>query len=258
MVKKGQITLFIIIALAVILVIGGAVFYFSGQTKAKNDRAVRDAISASAAGDSDYSVVNLFVQECLEMSSINGIFDLGMQGGYYNLPKQTLKTEKGEIPFFYQNGRQLSITHRKLITEYQDYIKDNAVKCADFSVLKKRGITVKAKEPEVVVKLLNDEAVVELTYPLTITKDGTKKTMEKWTYTLPFGYEYVFFMYNDLISTIAENPKYKDLTQLVSFTDYEAMIVPVNKTTDIYILSTYRHGIEERNERYNFMFAVER
>jgi uncharacterized protein (UPF0333 family) len=256
--KKGQITLYIIIFLVIILVIGGTVFYFTNQVKAKNDRAVKDAISASAAGDSDYSVVNLFVQECLEMSAINGVFDLGNQGGYFTLPKETITTEKGEVPFFYRPGKQMSPNKRKIITEFQDYIKYNTVKCADFSVLKKRGINVKGKEPEVVVKLLEDEAVIELSYPLTVTKDSKTQTLDKWTYTLPFDYGYVYYMYDDLVSTIAKNPKYKDLTQLVSYKDYEVMIMPINKTTDIYLLSTYRHGIDERKERYNFMFAVER
>lgn len=116
--KRGQITIFIIIA--IVIVVGALIYFF---------------ISYSDFTNKDSQEINILRQEvnsCLESVMLNTIFSNGLSGGYYLLEKDYLIFEDkdlyfGEkVPFYIMNSQQnipsLSFLENEVALGVNDYL----------------------------------------------------------------------------------------------------------------------------------------
>ena len=84
--KRGQLTIFVI---AAILVVGAVLLYFAFQ-----QGLIQQPLNADAE-----RVYN-FVQTCIEEKSVETIYQIGENGGYFFPPN--LSTESG-VPYYFYN-----------------------------------------------------------------------------------------------------------------------------------------------------------
>jgi uncharacterized protein YqhQ len=78
--KRGQVTVFIIIGIIVLLITGLLLFLKKEQILEKS------IIDEKLVNLPNGKAVNYFVQSCLAKVSEQGVIKLGHQGGYYNSP----------------------------------------------------------------------------------------------------------------------------------------------------------------------------
>ncbi|MBS3080980.1 hypothetical protein J4221_05890 [Candidatus Pacearchaeota archaeon] len=152
--KRSQITVFIILASAIVLVIGIGYYMFSNQ-KSTNMQTNTNAV---------YS----FVQLCLDETLRDGINFIALSGGYYNVPILSTNYFIYTVPYYFVNKESHVPSLFIIEQEIDNYIEDNLIFCLqDFSNFKDKIV----ESGEIISKTIIDDnlIMVSVDYPLKVT-----------------------------------------------------------------------------------------
>ncbi len=178
--KRGQVTVFIIIAL-LILIIGGILIYsHKKQTE----------IKPSALPNELMPVSNL-IGGCLASLGQDAVKTLGMQSGYIyipddikNNPKRHLKFAGFTLPYWYYDYESHIPDKAFIEKQISFYVNENLDKCLnDFKSLKMFNIKVLG-EPETETRINDNNLIIILRYPMEITSGKSKRKADTFTATL--------------------------------------------------------------------------
>ncbi|MDP7457096.1 MAG: hypothetical protein QGH47_00070 [Candidatus Woesearchaeota archaeon] len=181
--SKGQVALYAIIGMIVLIAAGVSIYVFTQTTE--------DALpEVQAATRSDLSK---FVQSCVEPAVLEGLEILRLQGGHINLPQGVPLFTYGDPdgfsvqiidgrPKVVQDGSLVRVpfwVHQDFAAipslEYmgdhlEDYVKDETLRCLDdFNFFKEQSYTVTIEDEMEVEAELSGNVVVTITYPVTLT-----------------------------------------------------------------------------------------
>jgi len=151
--KRGQITLFVIIGIVIVSGVLIGVVYKDKVSDFLGDLEIikgRVPIEAKSVQD--------FVTGCIEVVSKEGLDIIGSQGGYYELPGDTIARGSANIfsnkleyirgfetaYWFYQKDNEIDVMEIPSIEtvekELGKYVKENLMECVDFSEFEDFGI----------------------------------------------------------------------------------------------------------------------
>jgi hypothetical protein len=161
--KRGQVTIFIIIA---ILVLGAVVMYFVFR----DDYSLNNSFTEADA-------VRTFTESCIKETATDVIYEVGSGGGYYFPPKYS--TQSGVVYYWgFDNVNHLP-TKEFVEEQISIYASENIKLCtkefSQFSDLK-----VNEGNIEVVTSIKNDRVVLDVVYPLTISKANQSTTINSF------------------------------------------------------------------------------
>ncbi len=175
--KRGQVTIFIIIAL--VLVASVALFFFF-RTKGIQKVGVGEEVEIDA-----------FLKTCLEDKVYEGIELIGIQGGYVNLNGHLQKTFKFDDEKTFMNFSYLCYTRdyyapcvpqepvlmNRLKKELKNYISQDTEACFNglASSFEKKGYEVKKDYKNFDIELTYDKMLVKINGKLTLDKSGEVK-----------------------------------------------------------------------------------
>jgi len=160
--KKGQLTIFIIIA---VLIMGAMVIFFSFRTEL-----IQDIPTASVEG------VSLFVQECIEQEGKKIIYDIGDKGGYFFPPE--FSTESG-VPYYYSGNENYMPSKEEVENEISFYLNEILFFCTrNFVDFKDLEIEQKEIKTETIIE--DEKVILNVNYPITITKGESISTIENF------------------------------------------------------------------------------
>lgn len=183
--KRGQVTIFVIIGIVIALVGGGIYFLTRGE---------------SSASDVESADVHSFVESCLEKTSEEGILLVAKNGGYYY---PGLVDSIDNVPIYFNQGKFNIPEKENIENELSLYIEFNLFSCFDnFTIFPNKEISI--GEIEVDTKINFEDVSFELFLPVSIIKGDSVSTINSFTYTSEsrFGefFEYVMeFEKNDTI-----------------------------------------------------------
>jgi len=125
--KKGQVSVFIIVA--VLIVAGLMVFLFLKGGFQKEELGREDFIQKGL--QPSLKNIQNFILECHEEVSREGLDHIGIRGGYYERPDYYFEMDWAFIPYYYHNGLILKPTNSKIESELSSYVDDNLNTCLD-------------------------------------------------------------------------------------------------------------------------------
>ena len=137
MLKNGQVTVFIILGIIIILMIG-ILFYFQGYISLsflKNDEEVSIPTQLKVVVDN--------INYCLESTSYDALYYIGVHGGYYKTPEEgsiTYFTEK--IPYYYLNNKIIIPKINSIQEGISNYIDDNLGSCLELNKFRDEGFII--------------------------------------------------------------------------------------------------------------------
>ncbi len=159
--KRGQVSIFVIIAFAVIAF--ALLFFIFRSSGAKSDY-------------SDASKVKDFIQKCIIKSSLEVIYAVGLKGGYYFPPEPV--TSSG-VAYYYSGGKSFVPSKEEIEKELSYYISKKIFFCtknfADFP-----DYEISQGEIKVKTKIENNQVVVDASYPVSIKKEDFAVQYEKF------------------------------------------------------------------------------
>lgn len=167
--SRAQVTVFIIIAI-VLVVVGAGVFYLSkvsaGDKAYFNQPSIKPQVN---------SIQNSIV-DCISETSKDSLELIGVQGGYYNFPKEYFDLGWSIIPYYYKEGSFLMPDNRFVERELGVYVDDNLGFCLDTLVFE--GFELDYKEPRTIVSIKEKEVSFKVDMPVTIKREDKRITFE--------------------------------------------------------------------------------
>jgi len=167
MVKRGQVTVFVIIGILILLVIGILLYFQFGLKEVFEESKV--AVEAQP--------VKEIIDDCVEKVSLSGLELIGQQGGYIDIGvKDSLKLDTVNSVYWVDESGIVVPELKNMEKELEDYVEDNLEECADFSNL---DIKVNSGNVDVDVAMSN-KVSVKVTWPITVTKDASSYSFDKF------------------------------------------------------------------------------
>lgn len=269
--KRGQITVFIILGIFLVLAVMLFIFYTS-SSKQKTSPEIEVKRSTITALDS--SGIKGFVQDCLKLVTNEGLRKTALQGGYinaqgnptYNEPGDGLHgdvhyyTETAVLPYAYIEQQSRLRPIELIRAKLANYIVVEMQNCLDFEGFEKQNYQVKkpgitrinsaeeqngvgvdylGKKAKAEVFFNDEDTVVRLSYPLVFTRGETSIRMEDFSAVIPLRFKHVHAIAEKLLS--------QDLSQEYELNRHCAEYASPDKLINIYV----------RTNPYNYNYVVQ-
>jgi len=181
--KRGQVTLFIIIGIILLIVFG--LFYF-----------IKSQVKHYEAVPEEGVAVYNFIEGCLKESAEKGIRILGEQGGYIYVPEEIKRNVKARLnlgfgfvkPLWYYPGHSLVPSEDLIKNQISRYVDENIEAClGNFSVFKDQYEIKELSKPKTSVSLNDKDVSVKLDYKIDVKVLAENKTirMENFVSNIP-------------------------------------------------------------------------
>jgi hypothetical protein len=177
--KRGQITLFIIIGL-ILLVSVGIVVYLT------TERAVKP-LEEEVIVPEDVKPVYDYVQSCVNSLAMEGIGLLGLQGGFIQLPGIIERTPTAyipidsenyfKVPLWYYEGEDRTPSLGFMEREITRHINSGLKDCAgSFEPFKDRMSITEEGNVSTTTMIADDSVILRISWPLALSFGGTEGT----------------------------------------------------------------------------------
>ncbi len=186
--KKGQLTIFIIIAVLIISVI---VLFFAFK-----QNLIKKEISPE-----EIAPIKNFVDECVEERAELTLEIISKGGGYYSLPK--FSTNSG-VTYYIKDGKNYMPSKELIEKEISENLKQNIPGCAgNFSnfpdyIIEKENISIKTK-------ILGDKINLDIDYPLVIKKENSSAIINNFDVVLPTRLGVIYNSAQQIVNSSSED-----------------------------------------------------
>lgn len=186
--KRGQVTIFVIIAVVVIAIF--LVYFLFISHPAKSSSSVTQG-----------PVFN-FVQNCLENATQKAVIDVGLGGGYfYSSP---FSTPDG-IAYYWLNGTDHFLNMSTLQSQVSEGISKSLSDCiSNFTSFP--GYTISAGTINVSDQIESDKVYVFVNYPVTISKGSSTDILKTFDYKMPSRLGLIHNLMENFTSEEPKNP----------------------------------------------------
>ncbi|MDP7263569.1 MAG: hypothetical protein QGI38_03525 [Candidatus Woesearchaeota archaeon] len=254
--KKGQLAIFIIIGVVMILVF--FIFFSNDLIFGADD--LEGEVTEISQIELETAPINGFVEECLKQTAKDAIFYIGQQGGYYNLDNVLdAQSENFESAYYLNIDKNLMPSKKTVEYEISYYINDLIGLCFnDFEVFRDQGYEISYDKLSSSVELNEENAKIELDMPISINRLSAQKNIDRFLVTIDtrFGVEYDFvknIMDNQMLDTDSISLSYiysesylQDLSVIMDYEEdsqtYFFVIVDnkMNETSDLIFANKYK------------------
>jgi len=240
--KRGQVTVFVIIAIFLVI---GVVLILYTQTDILGKRLER--VPGVAAIKSE-------IQNCLDTTALEGIRAIGLQGGYTFLPNLTFSTNLSSIAYSYYEGKKTLISISSMADEINKYVSLMLPKCVDFTKWPDFDVGFKTITSNTIIQ--NNLVKIDIKWPVTLTKETTY-SLDSFTTTIPIRLGLIYNITNTIVNGEIKDPTLIDIGYLVIVKNAYGMnidLVPYN-TTIIYSITDPLSKFGNSYINYTFFFA---
>ena len=238
--KKGQVTIFIIIA---ILVVGAVALFFTMRGSLQRGEVVNPEVAP---------IVN-FVDECLEDSLGDVVYRIGEGGGYYI--SGTVSSVSGlEVPYYIKNNQNLMPTKEQLESDISKYVSRDLVLClGGFTLFPEYEITKGKMKTETTIE--SDRVSIAVSYPLYVKKGDFSSKIEDFESEVPVRLGVVYDAIYEFIEQEKETPSVECISCLLDIlyeNDLYGTTIYSDENTKLIIIRDFNSQINKKDFIYNF------
>lgn len=245
MLKRGQVTIFLVVGIVLLGLFGG-VFYLVSTIN--QDRLKEEQETPLYSEIRPQFVI--FVEGCLRQTAEPGLYLLGKQGGIIEPEGKFLATENDIINYAYLNGEYL-LHKEEMEAQLNRFIEENLNDCINnFAAFQDLAYEIRTEELKANSLIQLNSVEISLNYPLEISsgKEQTKVEDFKISIDLPLG------GYLDTVQQISSKSNSTTL-DMSFFAGFEPFITLYPFDGDTTIYSMYdEEGYE--GKPYAFVFAI--
>lgn len=241
--KRGQVTIFVIIALVVVsgILIG---VYFLNKQKQTESPGVKD--------------VSGYVSSCLEEVSREAVNYVGRQGGYYNAPNGSNNFLFYPAPYYFNETQNLVPGEQVIAREIGLYIESNLDFClGNFSDFTQRGFAITKQSNKASAKIGNDEVLVSAKVPVSITIGNSTSLLSDFSASVrPVRFESLLEASRDIAESGTKDPRTMCLSCVQNIAKSNGLAVDIIETDSkndfIFTLSDSRSNFTGSPYEYSF------
>lgn len=246
--KRGQVTVFIILGILILLVVGSIFLFISDSAKRSAEveaEKVQQAIQMSAS-------IKSYVESCLNNVGTKGPYFIAKRGGYFNLPDKFFN-EFPPTAFYIYDNKELIPTREDVGEELSKYVDAQIEYCLDFSSFKGYEIEISSSKTSSIIGKNNIEINMEL--PITIKKGDTVQKLNDFQIFLNENrLAKSIVVANNITKQISNNPEnlcFTCIFNVANQNDFDLII-------DSYDESTYLFQLNDKasNKDFTLNFAI--
>ena len=240
MYKRGQVALFVIIA---ILIVSAAFTLLYTQTE----------LFKKAEANPEIAPVESFIKNCVKSTGEDALVFVGQQGGYYGLPKLSVS---GYSYYFYDN-KSVMPSKEKIESELSKYMNEmlpfctqNFVDFPDFDVEANSNV-VMAK-----TTIMKDKVKFDVSWQVLIKKGDSTYRLSSFSAEVPSRLFTIYNVVQNFTSKQLEDPSSICLSCLTNFAIQNDLYIYMNNygnNTVIFTISDNKTLINKNP--YEFIFA---
>ncbi|MFH1333250.1 MAG: hypothetical protein ABIH53_03375 [archaeon] len=200
--KRGQATALVIVGILIVSLVVGVSYFYSetissliGIGGAKSEE--MDNLEAS---------VEVIVTDCLRETAVDGLFFMGIQGGYYELDAPYKMISDVKVPFYFNLGHTEFPEKSKVEQDLSKYVQVNLPACVNFSLLEDSGYSFSKGEVSVSSKIGANDISLNLKYPIVIGKDEFTRKVNEFTQAVDFKFDQIYDLVRQVVEEQKENP----------------------------------------------------
>ena len=187
--KRGQVTLFVVMA---IIIVGSAIGILYTQTGLFKGETVNPEIAP----------IKSFVDGCVAETGKGALVIIGQQGGYYQPPALSLS----RYPYYFYNNKSLVPSISKIESELADYFNQNLPFCienfanfSDFNIVADSQVISKAT-------ILADKVRFDVVYKITIKKGDSTYRLSSFSTEIPSRLITIYRVIQDFMAEQLKDP----------------------------------------------------
>ena len=213
--KKGQVTIFIIIA---IIIVATVVLFFVFKENL-----------GILGSNPEISNIKGFVESCIEGTGEDAILFVSQNGGYFLTPE--FSTSEG-IPYYYFNGKNYFPSKERIENEISLYMNSLLSFCTN-EFINFPGFNISEGDINTKTRIKEEEMIFNVEYPITIKKGESESTIIKdfKNIKIPIDillvYSAIEEMVNDQIEQESGGICISCITEIASKNDLEIEIIPL-------------------------------
>ena len=231
--KQGQVTLFIVIGIIILLLIGLGLYYRTSLTKSFSN-------VASIGLSDEEEETRTVIQSCFDEALQTGLLLAAHQSGHVFLTSNYLILQGVFVPYAYDAGKNSAPNVQDTTKELQTFLNQEVTRCS-------KNTNAQFETAISSVRINNNEATARLTYPFIVTTNG-KTVRNNSPYTTSADTElitYLTFM-QAVVTSVAQNPQEIPIGLLLAQNNFETNTI----TTSDSVLYTLRSL--DTNQTYFF------
>ena len=241
--KRGQITIFILLGLILLIGFSLVIYLKSGEVKEFETRKI-SGLPLSLAPVKNY------IDLCIEEVAVPGIYLLANKGGYIYDYEKILLTEEVQPAYHLEYEKEVAPTKEFMENELSKFISDSLKLCLnnlnDFNYY-----DLEYGNTEVKTKIEQNNVLVEINYPITIIHGNSKITVSDFKKEISIRLGHILDVKNDILNHIKGND-FVDLEYFSSY-DVEVNLLPYDKNNIVYSIYDNKSST---NAPFFFNFAV--
>jgi len=241
--KRAQVTIFIILAIIIVLVI---FIFWSYQKKI--------LFFASETNEA-----KMYIQDCIENSLMEGIFFNAAQGGYFLAPKDSIAYEFISIPVYYDKGVINVPDLNELENQLGLAVKLGVENCVKDFTESNQEYQVNFEEvTSVEVQISENKITADLVMPIFITKADTTKEYKDFSAEVNFNLIEKYDIITQAIEFQKSFPDNIPITQLTELAYENDFYFTVTNSEPVFIYSfQFSDKKDQYHElNYTYLFAT--
>ncbi|MBU0536033.1 MAG: hypothetical protein KKE20_03645 [Nanoarchaeota archaeon] len=241
MLKKGQITAFIIIGIFIFVLIS-AVAYFTSY-KYNREESVPQSMQQ----------IKLFTDECLRDTAEGAILLSGVQGGVIYLGEviPNVDTFYSYSTYWYDAGQESAISTEFIEGEISRYVMEEI----DSRCLKgyeEFHENIETGEKEVSTVISDGYVEITMDYPVTMYRGDTRTMISKFSTMIPVKMGQALSIAQQIVDKEKNDPNHIPLSELGNM---EMAVVPYKYSDDVMIYSVIDEENQVKGLDFKFIFA---
>lgn len=236
--KKGQVTLFVILAIAIVLLVIGFLFFKGYQQTKQSNLQLQKILPVKQA-----------VEDCLYFNARDAIFIAGLQGGYTE-PRRFLETNISRISYWYYEGSSIKPSLSTIEKELSNYINFALPICLGLNI--PENFQIQFDKAETKTSIMDKKIFFDVNFPIKTILQDSNITIKRFTTKVDSNLSKIYRIASDITENTLLKPEEVSLTNYLD-SGFDLLILPYDSNTIVYNIIDNNSRIY--NESYMFMFA---
>ncbi len=247
--KRGQLTLFLVLGIILVILVFVMVYYRAAIT----DTVSKKVLNKAVVLPSNVKNVQSYVQSCVEDNSLSSLYYLGGQGGLSSpTPNNAFVSDDFHAAYGYYNGKNtlpsLADFERDFSASMNSFLP-TCLASADFNKLK-----ISPSKPSTNLEFFDDKVKVSVDYPLAVSEgESVYNLNDPYEVEYPLRVKLLHDIGGSIVKKSASDPTNIDVSYLLDL-GVRVDVYPYDEKTVIYALSDIKSVIN--NASYYYVFAV--
>lgn len=241
--QKAQVTLFIVITVLIIAIVLLFLYVKSLAELVKPDvtKPIHDNLKL-----------------CIQENAVNGLFEIGKQGGYHNISNPFSYYYEITIPFFFKDGKNLLPSLTFFEREFSQFMEPKIKEClTNLSKFEQQGynVNIDLNNTKVTV-IFSEKTTIKTEYSVVVSRDSTQILLKPTEFSIDFNF---IEKYSIIKQIIEEQEKISNslplffIMELAKQRNFDFEFIDLNDSNYVFILS-FNTSLKE--EPYKFAFLV--